>query len=252
MWNPWHGCHKLSEGCRNCYVYRRDARYQKDSSLVEKTAQFNLPLRRGRDGRYLLRDTEPIFTCGTSDFFVEEADAWREEAWRMIRQRPDLRFLIITKRIDRFTVALPDDWEMGYPNVMIGCTVENQDRADYRLPLFLDLPIAKRTVCAEPLLEAVDLYRYLRTGKIDGVVAGGESGEQARVCDYRWILSLQEQCVDTGVAFWFKQTGARFVKDGRLYAIKRPLQHAQARRAGINYQPDGKKPFRAESLDSDG
>ena len=87
----------------------------------------------------------------------------------------------------------------------------------------------------------MDLYRYLRTGKICGVVAGGESGEQARICDYRWILSLREQCVDTGVAFWFKQTGARFVKDGRLYSVKRRFQHAQARRAGIHYEPPGKE-----------
>ena len=73
IWNPWHGCHKLSPGCQNCYVYRRDAEYAKDSSIVTKTAAFNLPLKRNRAGEYKLSSGETIYTCFTSDFFLEDA-----------------------------------------------------------------------------------------------------------------------------------------------------------------------------------
>lgn len=232
-WSPWHGCHRLSPGCKNCYVYRRDDAVGRDASEVKKTAMFDLPLKKKRDKSYRIPDGAEVFTCGTSDFFIEEADEWRAEAWQMIRQRSEVSFFIITKRIHRFEACLPSDWGQGYPNVTIGCTCENQDRADYRLPIFLSLPIAHRVVICEPLLEAVDLSAYLGPG-VEQVVAGGESGYDARVCDYRWILSLRDQCREAGVGFWFKQTGARLRKDGRLYRIPRELQHPQARRAGIN------------------
>ncbi len=110
-WNPWHGCHRISPGCLHCYVYRRDAEFGKDSSVVEKTASFDLPVQRKRDGTYRLQGPGTVYTCLSSDFFVEEADVWREEAWAMIRERADLRFVIITKRIHRFTVGLPDNWD---------------------------------------------------------------------------------------------------------------------------------------------
>lgn len=108
-WNPWHGCHKLSDGCKNCYVYRRDSRYGKDSSIVEKTKDFDLPVQKLKNGEYRLKTSGTVFTCFTSDFFIEEADAWRRDAWAMMRERRDLSFLFITKRIDRFFVGLPPD-----------------------------------------------------------------------------------------------------------------------------------------------
>ena len=107
-WNPWHGCRKLSEGCRHCYVYRQDAQHDKDSREVRRTAAFNLPVRRTRDGRYKVPPGEMVYTCFTSDFLVEEADAWRAEAWEMIRIRSDLRFFFITSglRADWLTLAV--------------------------------------------------------------------------------------------------------------------------------------------------
>ena len=120
-WNPWHGCRKLSEGCRHCYVYRQDAQHDKDSREVRRTAAFNLPVRRTRDGRYKVPPGEMVYTCFTSDFLVEEADAWRAEAWEMIRIRSDLRFFFITKRIDRLMQVLPPDWGGGYENLAVGC-----------------------------------------------------------------------------------------------------------------------------------
>lgn len=152
----------------------------------------------------------------------------------MIKQRSDLDFLMITKRIDRFNVSLPQDWGDGYDNVTICCTVENQAMANYRLPIYLSLPIKRKCIVCEPLLEKVDISEYL-SQNISQVVAGGESGEKARVCDYDWILSLRNQCIASGVSFHFKQTGAFFRKDGKMYRIKRALQHTQARKANINY-----------------
>jgi Bacteriophage protein gp37 len=232
-WNPWHGCRKISAGCRNCYVYRRDSQFGKDSSEVARTADFNLPVKRNRAGDYKLSGNETVFTCFTSDFFLEDADAWRVEAWRMIRERRDLDFLIITKRIDRFRVNLPEDWDDGYDNVSICCTVENQDRADYRLPIFLAEPIKHKSIICEPILEAINLTPYL-SPMIEEVVVGGESGADARICNYDWVLDIREQCRQKEVTFYFKQTGAHFEKDGRLYTIRRIHQHSQAQKAGIN------------------
>ncbi|MDL2238251.1 phage Gp37/Gp68 family protein [Christensenellaceae bacterium OttesenSCG-928-K19] len=236
-WNPWHGCHKISPGCKNCYMHRRDDSIGIDGNIVRKTKSFDLPVKRDKEGKYKLQPQGELFTCGTSDFFVEEADEWRQQAWQIMKERADIDFLILTKRIHRFAECLPPDWGDGYDNVRIGCTVENQDRADYRLPIFLATPIKRRAIICEPILEELDLSPYLQKGKVDEVVAGGESGWEARPCRYEWILKLQQQCVGAGVGFWFKQTGRYFIKDGKQYTVLKRYQHAQARKAGINHKP---------------
>lgn len=234
LWNPWHGCHKLSAGCKHCYVYRIDEKHDKDSSLVVKTQSFDLPLRKNRAGAYKLQPGETVYTCFSSDFLIEQADSWRPQAWEMMRIRSDLHFLFITKRIDRLCCVLPPDWGEGYENVTICCTMENQDRVDYRLPLYKQAPIRHKIIVCEPLLGPVDLSAHLGAW-VEEVMVGGESGNEARPCNYDWVLELRRQCVEQGVRFRFRQTGARFVKDGRLYRIKRQFQHQQARKAGINY-----------------
>lgn len=234
-WNPWHGCVKISDGCQNCYVYRTDAKYDKDSSQVKRNKTFNLPVQKNRQGEYKIQPEGDriLYTCFTSDFFLEEADDWRGECWEMIKERSDLEFLIITKRIDRFYDCIPEDWGDGYDNVHICCTCENQDRADYRLPIFLKAPIKLKSIICEPLLGEIDLTPYLSDSVVQ-VIAGGESGYYARICKYDWILSLCEQCEKAGVGFYFKQTGAKFVKDKKLYTIPRKIQHQQAKKAGVN------------------
>lgn len=234
MWNPWHGCHKLSDGCKHCYVYRGDAKRGVDSSVVTTTKNFDLPVRRKRDGEYKIPSGALVYTCFTSDFFVEEADAWRPQAWEMMRRRSDLNFMIITKRIDRFMESLPPDWGDGYDNVTVCCTVENQAYADYRLPIYRSAPIRHKIIICEPLLESIDLRPFDIGTWVEQVVAGGESGYDARPCDFDWVMELHDVCMERNVAFWFKQTGAKFVKDGTLYRIQRRLQHSQARKAGIN------------------
>ena len=75
IWNPWHGCKKLSPGCANCYVYRRDESVGKDASVVSKTGDYDLPLKRNRKKEYKLTPEDGVvYTCMTSDFFLEEAD----------------------------------------------------------------------------------------------------------------------------------------------------------------------------------
>ena len=237
IWNPWHGCHKLSAGCLHCYVYRGDARRNIDSSVITQTQNFDLPLQRKRTGEYKIPSGTLLYTCFTSDFLLEDADAWRADAWAMMRQRSDLRFLIITKRIDRLRATVPDDWGEGYDNVTICCTVENQDRADYRLPIYRAVPIKHKIIICEPLLTPIDLRPYDLGTWVEQVIAGGESGYNARPCHYEWVTALRDVCKDSNIAFWFKQTGAKFLKDGRLYHITRALQYAQARKSGLSLLP---------------
>ena len=235
IWNPWHGCHKLSEGCKHCYVYRGDAKRGIDSSIVTQTKNFDIPIRKKRNGEYKIPSGTEVATCFTSDFFVEDADQWRPQAWAMMRERSDLRFLMITKRIDRFHVGLPADWGEGYDNVTICCTMENQNKIDYRMPIYKTAPIKHKIIICEPILERVDLSPYLDSW-VEQVVVGGESGNNARACNYEWVQEIHKLCIKNNISFWFKQTGSKFIKDGISYNIKRHLQHSQARKAGINYK----------------
>lgn len=233
-WNPWHGCHKLSAGCQNCYVYRMDQKHGKDSSVVTRLKNFDLPIQKKRDGTYKIPPHEIVYTCFTSDFFVEEADQWRDEAWNIIKEREDLHFFMITKRIDRFASCIPADWGDGYENVTICCTIENQERANYRMPIYTQAKIRHKELICEPLLEDIDLSPWLDE-QIEQVSAGGESGNEARICDYDWILHIHDQCLAKKIPFYFKQTGARFRKNGHIYRILRKDQHSQARKAGIDW-----------------
>ena len=231
-WNPWHGCTKISPGCLNCYVYRRDETFgiSDRSGTCRKTSAFSLPRKRRRDGSLRVAPGSTVMTCFTSDFLLPDADEWRGECWDMMRER---RFVFFTKRIDRLDRCLPSDWEDGYENVTIGCTVENRQMAEYRLPIFLSQPLRHRIIVAEPLLESLDISRYL--GGVDEVIVGGESGDGARCCDYAWVLDLRRQCIEHGTAFSYHQTGARLIKNGRIYNIPRAHQLSQAKRARIDW-----------------
>lgn len=152
----------------------------------------------------------------------------------MIRQRPDCQFQILTKRIERFPVSLPEDWGDGYDNVLLGCTCENQEAVDTRLPLFLSYPIKHRFLACAPLLEDLELGPCL--SGISMVSAGGETSREARVCQYEWVLHIREQCRKAGVSFWFKNTGSRFLKDGVLHKVNPRLQHSMAREMELNLE----------------
>ena len=235
-WNPWHGCTKISAGCKYCYVYRQDERYGSavESSLCRKTAAFKLPMQKKRTGEYKLTPGSVVYTCFTSDFLLQDPDIWRDECWEMIRYRRDLWFYFFTKRIDRLEACLPADWGDGYDNVIIGCTVENQDRADYRLPIFKAAPIKHKSIIVAPMIGPVSLSAWLDES-IEEVSVSGESGMNVRPLDYDWVLSLREECIEADVPFLFHQTGAMLIKDGRSYKVPRRSQISQAKKAGINY-----------------
>ena len=236
-WNPWHGCHKISAGCEHCYVYRMDERHGKETGVVTRLKDFDKVLHKNRKGEYKIASDEIFYTCFTSDFFVEDADAWRDEAWNIMRQRRDLFFFMITKRIDRLMKCIPYDWGTGWDHVGIACTVETMERAAYRLPIYQAAPLRHKYVVCEPLLEPLNLRPWL-DDSIEELIVGGESGPQARVCRYEWILDLRKQCEEKGISFWFKQTGANFVKDNIHYRIPRRQQHLQAKKADINLNPE--------------
>ncbi len=238
-WEPWTGCYPTSEGCDHCYFYGPHAK-RYGQNTIEKTDKFNWPIRKNAKGEYNIKGNKILATCFATDFFLPEADAWRAEAWAMIQERQDIEFLILTKRIDRFPVALPADWGEGYENVNLGCTVENQHLADERLPLFLSFPIKRRFIACAPLLEEIDIAAYLPG--VQHLTVGGETGREARVCDYDWVLRLREQCLQANTTFWFKNTGSLFRRHGVTEKINPFQQTNRAKECGIDIS-DGKRLF---------
>lgn len=240
VWNPWHGCTRLSSGCAGCVVFQVDAAYGRNTAIVRRTKAFDLPLKKNRNKEYRLSSEDGLVeTCCTSDFFHPDADAWRPEAWRIIRARQDLDFFIITRRPERFYVGLPDDWGVGYENVIIGCSCETQYTLDRRIPLFLKLPVRHKRLVLEPLLQPVNIERYLEKyeNAIEEVSCGGEIGEGARELDYAWVIELNIQCVKYGVPFRFSRTGTHFRRGGKLYTIAKEKQMLQAEIAKIDFKP---------------
>ena len=123
----------------------------------------------------------------------------------------------------------------------VGLSVENQDRADFRIPIFLSVSLRHRYIVVAPMLERIDLTRWLDPALIEEVTVGGESGKYARPLDFDWVLDLHGQCMHAGIPFAFHQTGSYMIKDGHKYHIPREHQHSQARRASDRYFPTPQK-----------
>lgn len=232
MWNPWRGCKRCSEGCLHCYIHKGDYKKGINTSDIVKTKDFYKPFETLKNGSYKMK-AGVVYLCFSTDFLIEEADEWRDECWKMIKERQDCTFLFLTKRIDRFSVCIPEDWGQGYDNVVICCTVENQRNADYRLSIFNDLPIKHKCITAQPLLEPIEIAKYL--DGIELVVVGGESDRNARPLHYDWVLNLRNQCVNKNVSFKFRQCGTYFVKDGKNYKLQTKDLAKQARLANIDF-----------------
>ncbi len=238
IWNPWHGCVKVSEGCRHCYMYFLDSKRGGDGRRIYRTQTgFNYPLQRNRDGSYKVKSGELIRVCMASDFFLDEADQWRDEAWQMMRVRSDVKFFLLTKRPERVRQCLPKNWtEDGWENVWLNVTCENQEQADFRMPLLLELPFRHKGVMTAPLIGPVNLEPWLATGQVMQVIAGGENYDGARPCYFEWAQSLSEQCRRHDVKFCFIETGTTFVKDGRTYRIpSKTVQSHQALLSGLSH-----------------
>lgn len=232
VWNPWRGCKRYSEGCLHCYIHKGDLKRGVNTEEIVKTKDFYKPIERNKNGEYKMKPGL-CYLCFQSDFLIEEADEWRKEAFKMIKERSDCDFLFLTKRIDRFNKCIPDDWNDGYDNVIVSCTIENQKQADYRLPIFNSLPIKHKLLSVQPLIENINIEKYL--DGIECVVLGGESDKDGRILDYDWVLNVREQCIRKNVSFEFRQCGTNFLKDGRLYRIRTFDLTKQARLANINF-----------------
>lgn len=234
-WNPWYGCTKVSPGCAHCYMFREQIRYGKNPEVVTRSkTKFTEPLK--------WKEPRLVFTCSWSDWFHEAADAWRDEAWAIIKQTPHLTYQILTKRPERIQDHLPADWGEGYPNVWLGVSVENQRHA-YRAAILSVIPAIVRFVSAEPLLGPLSLAeRYYVQPKwvrgldeeesdvnpqqmIDWLIVGGESGDKCRPMKEEWARNLRDECAEYRTAFFLKQLGgnpdkrdnAKAVIDGQTY-----------------------------------
>jgi protein gp37 len=200
-WNPHQGCRKVSAGCKFCYMFRDKARYGQDPGDIHRSSPhtFNAPLSKK------WASPARVFVCSWSDFFIEEADAWRAEEWDIIRRAKHLTFQILTKRPERIAASLPPDWGNGWPHVWLGVTVE--DRAALpRLDYLRDAPAAVRFASFEPLLEPLgEIALLLAVAKIDWGIIGAESGPHARYLPESTAYDLVVDCIEAGTAPFVKQ-----------------------------------------------
>lgn len=205
-WNPWQGCRKISEGCKNCYMFAQKKRFGQDPLNIHRSSDttFNAPLR--------YKEPKKIFTCSWSDFFLEEADQWRSEAWDIIRRTPHLTYQILTKRPERVQKCLPEFWS-DLENVWLGVTVETQEHLQRIAPLANVKP-SILFISVEPMLEPVNIF-YGVSGILNGifsayrvidwVICGGESGPGNRRMETFWAENLKSQCEITKTSFFMKQ-----------------------------------------------
>lgn len=204
-WNPWRGCLKVSQGCKNCYMYREQKRFGEDPTNVIRSspATFNAPLK--------WKGNKKVFTCSWSDFFIKEADEWRNEAWEIIRETQNLTYQILTKRPERIKNTLPPDWGNGYPNVWLGVSIESEKYL-HRMDEILEIPCYTRFISYEPALEEVNFGYKIRY--FDWLISGGESGPNARYAQTWWFESARLQCEENHVAFFHKQNGGNTKTEG--------------------------------------
>lgn len=218
-------------------MYFLDSMRNKDGSEIYRTkAGFNYPLSKDRSGRYKVKSGEMIRVCMTSDFFLEEADPWRDEAWATIKQRPDVKFFLLTKRPERVKDHLPQNWNDGWDNVMFNVTCENQHRADERIPILLELPFKHKGIMCAPFIGAVSIKKYLASGQIEQVLCDGENYNGSRPCHYEWVKALHDECLEYNVTFVFCGTGRCFVKGGKRYYLGGSVQSEQAYKSGLSFQ----------------
>lgn len=237
IWNPWHGCKRVSEGCRNCYMYFLDAQRNRDGSRIYRTQNGrDYPIHKDRKGAYKVKSGEMIRVCLSSDFFLEEADPWREEAWTIMKMRSDVKFFLLTKRPERIEACLPHDWKCGWENIFLNISCENQRRAEERIPILLSLPFRHKGIMTAPLLGEIDLDPYLATGQIEQVIAGGENYGGARPCHFDWIKRLRASCQSHAISFCFIETGTFFVKDGKTFHLpSKRLQSEMAYKSSMSW-----------------
>lgn len=215
-WNPWHGCVKVSPGCKYCYMYRDKEKYgQNPMEVVRSKTTFKNPLK--------WKEPKLIFTCSWSDWFIDLADEWRPEAWEIIKATPQHTYQILTKRPERIVTHLPPDWGDGYPNVWLGVSIESQAQIE-RLDVLEALRAKVKFISFEPLIGPItDEFR----GDVDWIIIGGESGNDTgkyryRPCEIEWIKTLingyryDDMVFERRAKIFVKQLGTHLAKELKL------------------------------------
>jgi protein gp37 len=227
-WNPVTGCTKISEGCAHCYAKRMSKRLAGRCGYPEAPHNFDVTLHPDRlDEPLRWRKPRRVFVCSMGDLFHEDVPFGfiRRVFWTMWHWSSIHIYQILTKRphimLSFFDYLQGTDGGdlIGLPNVWLGVTAENQEQADKRIPILLQIPAAVRFVSVEPMLGPADLSEWInpqgatarddpaRYSLLDWVICGGESGPGARPMHPDWARSLRDQCQMAGVPFFFKQWG---------------------------------------------
>lgn len=223
--SPWWGCVKVSPGCTNCYAEAFDHRLGGDhwgpraSRRFMSEAHWRKPVAWNRKAARA-GERHRVFCASMADVFEDRSDliGWRYRLFHLISETPNLDWLLLTKRPQNFHLR-DEPWMRELPNVWLGVTAEDQQRADERIPLLLQEPAAVRFVSYEPAIEAVEFQHergYLmpfketdpslqRTPRVDWVIAGAESGPGARPMNLEWVRSVRDQCQSAGTSFFLKQ-----------------------------------------------
>ena len=229
--NPWIGCTRVSPGCQHCYAEAFAKRYGKAEwgptaqRVRTSAANWRKPIIWNRKAA-AEGVRRRVFCASLADVFEDnpQVETWRAELFGMIEQTSSLDWLLLTKRPENVNEMVPGRWRTvgRWPaNVWVGTTIENQAAADKRIPELLSVPTLVHFLSCEPLLGPVSLAGHL--GAIEWVIAGGESGPQARPMNPDWVRRLRDQCVAAGVPFHFKQWGGLTPKangrelDGRIW-----------------------------------
>lgn len=224
--NPWWGCERVSPGCQHCYAETFAKRTGHD--VWGKTAgrrffgdkHWAEPLRWNAAAEAAGVPAK-VFCASMADVFEDRPELIEPRArlFDLIEATPQLIWQLLTKRPQNVLDMVPAGWHgAGFAdtparlwprNVWVGTTVEDQQRADERIPPLARIPAPRRFLSCEPLLGAVNLIAGMRINSVDWVIAGGESGPGHRPLNVDHARYLRDQCADTGTAFFFKQVGGR-------------------------------------------
>ena len=213
--NPWTGCTKVSPGCDHCYAeaWSKRTGHIKWGGAERKrttTSYWKAPLVWNAGANLFLRRTgrrQRIFCASLADVFDNQADpSWRVDLFSLIRQTPELDWLLLTKRPQNIAKMLPADWGIGYPNVWLGMTAEDQERFDQRWKHLAEVNAAVRFISYEPAIGPLSLARARI--KPDWLIVGGESGGNSRAIKADWVRKIVTECQAFGIAPFVKQWGA--------------------------------------------
>lgn len=229
--NPWIGCTKVSEACKFCYAEKLTHRwhYEWGPQAERKKTSFEYwkqPLRwnekaKNEGVRYR------VFCASLADIFDDHESIkqeWRDELWRLIKITPHLDWLLLTKRPENYEKFLPADWGDGYPNVWLGISVENQERAAERIPLLTRVKAAVRFLSVEPMLDLIKINEIpdVNPTLIDWLIIGGESGPLTKIRKLNTlhvkIMMLEAKVY--GIKIFFKQLGTILAKELGLQDFK--------------------------------